>query len=671
MAEADLHAAERAIREALTIHPRTAALWNQLGIVLRQQGRDQEGVAAASKAVALDSAVSEHWAHLGNAHFQAHNWQEAIAAYREALSREPSEVNVWNNLASAQIKTEALAEALPTLEHALRLAPAHPGLIGNYAFLLCRLDRKEEAARWLEQRLAINPNLPEAWFKLGEVWQMMGEAGLAEETYRRTLAIEPKHPQARYQLARMLRQQRRLSAAENTVRQLLATHSNHPDGWALLGELLSAQGRTPEAILPMRQAVAIAPNQDRHARLLTVLQYSDEVSPQQLLEAHRSWDANYARPFLPPVPPTVAQHGGPLRLGFVSSDFGRHPTGFFVLPALEKLDRHACSITCYCDRPNDDDYTARFRAVSHQWRNITTLSDEFVFGQVVHDKIDILFDLMGHTGKRLLVFARKPAPLQIAWLGYVGTTGLTAIDFLLADRFHVREGEEANYSERILRMPNDYVCYQPPIDAPQVSPLPAQSNGFVTFGCFNNAAKYSPRLLETWAAILSRIPRSRLLLKANGIDEEPVATRLRQIFVAAGVSGERILIEGWAAPAELLSHYHHIDIALDTVPYSGGLTTCEALWMGVPVITCPGRTFGGRHSTSHLTNAGFAQFVAEDLTGYIDLAVQWANEPGNLAALRASMREQVRDSHLCNASQFATDFVALLQSAWDSARLSR
>ena len=348
--------------------------------------------------------------------------------------------------------------------------------------------------------------------------------------------------------------------------------------------------------------------------------------PEQLLAAHRAWDAAHGRAVAPKVParPMDRAANRPLRLGFVSADFAGHPTGCLVLPPLEHLDRAAISMVCYSDRVLEDEYTARFRAVSDQWRVTHGLADEELAAQIRQDEIDILFDLMGHTGRRLMMFARKPAPLQVSWLGYVGTTGLAAMDCLLADRFHVRDGEEPWYCERIVRMPAGYVCYGPPRYSPEVPGLPALATGRVTFGCFNNPAKFSRGVLEAWSAILRRVPGAGLLLKYGGLDDVAVQDRLREQFASHGVAGDRIVLEGAAPHAELLAAYGRVDLALDTQPYSGGLTTCEALWMGVPVITWPGKTFAGRHSTSHLINAGYPQFVAEDANGYIELAVQWA-----------------------------------------------
>src|SRR5205085_578996 len=203
-------------------------------------------------------------------------------------------------------------------------------------------------------------------------------------------------------------------------------------------------------------------------------------------------------------------------------------------------------IICYSDRANGDEYTARFRATSHAWRNTGNLSDDLLAQQIAYDEIDVLVDLMGHTGKRLLVFARKPAPLQVTWFGYVGTTGLTAMDYLLADRFHIREREERFYCEQVLRMPNGYACYSAPNNVPQVAPLPALNNGYITFGCFNTLTKYSPRMTEAWATILRRVRTARLLLKSGGFDDAGVQRYWHEWFAARGLERERILFEGWS-----------------------------------------------------------------------------------------------------------------------------
>jgi predicted O-linked N-acetylglucosamine transferase (SPINDLY family) len=400
------------------------------------------------------------------------------------------------------------------------------------------------------------------------------------------------------------------------------------------------------------------------------MQYEDDASAESLLNAHKEWNAAHAGQVAAEIPSIVAQepHGQLPRVGFVSASFWTHPISFLAMHALEGLKAAGCTVACYSDTPQHDDATLLFKQAATIWRETRRLSAAELATQIRDDRIDILVDLMGHTGDRLPVFARKAAPVQMTWLGYVGTTGVAAIDFLLADRYHVAEGEESNYVETVLRMPNGYACYSPPADAPIPSRLPALATGQVTFGSFNNPAKYSAGTLDSWAEMLSRVSGSRLLLKYKGLQDAALQSRLRQEFSRRGVDPERILLEGKSPHSELLAKYSRVDLALDTQPYSGGLTTCEALWMGVPVITYAGKTFAGRHSTSHLMNAGYGQFVAKDRESFVSLAVEWANRLDELAIIRSQMRDQVRKSPLCDGPRFARDFLNLLTSVWQSRR---
>ncbi len=664
----DYPAAEDAFRRVIAIQPNDARIWSELSAAVNRQGRGAEAEQLARQAIALEPGNAAYWSALANALATDYRWAEAAGALQQSLALQPQDAAAWNNLGNAQLKLGQMQVAEAAFQRSLALAPGNLGASSNYAFLLCQLGRRDEAARLLQGPIVTDPRLPQAWRVVGDVWQEMTEWGLAEAAYRRALELSPTDSSAQFQLARALRSKRCYTAAEQAVRELLSREPEHADALALLGAVLSSQGRSHESMPLLRRAVEIAPGDDRHGRLLTVMQYDESVTAEQLLADHRQWDAACARPLRPATVPPISHQGAsePLRIGLVSGDFGRHPTGFLVLPAVEHLDRKSCSLICYSDRTQEDEYTARFRAAAADWRVIYGQGDEQVAAQIRKDQIDILIDLMGHNGQRMLMFARRPAPMQLTWFGYVGTTGLATMDFLLADRFHVRPGEEAWYSERVLRMPHDYACYGAPPDAPAVGPLPADSSGRITFGCFNNCTKYSPRMMEAWAKILDRVPHSRLLLKAGPLDDAGVRRRWHEWFAARGLGEERILLEGWSPQAELLACYSRVDIGLDTQPYSGGLTTCEALWMGVPVVTFPGKTFAGRHSTSHMTNAGYEPFVAADLAGYIELAVGWAQKADELARLRGEMRARVAKSPLCDAPQFARDLLKLLHSAWQS-----
>jgi predicted O-linked N-acetylglucosamine transferase (SPINDLY family) len=321
---------------------------------------------------------------------------------------------------------------------------------------------------------------------------------------------------------------------------------------------------------------------------------------------------------------------------------------------LEALDRERLHVTCYSDNAHTDPMTKRIKAACGAWTEVHGRSDDELAQIVLHDEVDVLVDLAGHTARhRLLAFARRPAPVQVTWMGYVGTSGLETMDVLLSDRFHTPLGEDQYYSEEIVRLPDGYVCYAPPENAPPVAELPASALERFTFGCFNNPAKISDEAIVLWAAVLTQLPDSRLLLKYSTLDSQGAATHLTHRLAAHGIERHRLILEGPAPHPEFLGRYNAVDLALDTFPYSGGLTTCEALWMGVPVITLPGPTFAGRHAQSHLTNAGLAGLVAATPQQYLDIAARLAADRQRLSGLRRSLRDQVAQSPLCDSQRFA------------------
>jgi protein O-GlcNAc transferase len=662
----ELGRAERALARAVRLAPGHALAWTNLSIVALALARSAEAESHARQAIALDAANDAHWVNFGNALLQQGRWPEAAEAYRQAVARQPQNAAAWGNLATVAEQQGDLAAAQEAYERHLTLAPS-PEAAVMYAALLNRRAQPQQAAHVLRQVVEQIPTMAAAWQELASALTLSGVPAEAEAAGRRALELDPASLRARQSLALALLAQFRFAEAEPPIRQLLAADPTSGEAWALLSSVQLGQAKTAEALDSGRRAVALAPDATRHSRLLTTMQYVEDVGPEALLAEHCAWDESYARALMPTGPPVVRprDRSRPLRIGLLSANFGRHPIAFLALPALAQLDKSRCSIVYYSDRLDDDLYTPRFRAASDVWHTTACLSDAELAQQIRQDEIDVLIDLMGHTGPRLLTFARRPAPVQATWLGYVGTTGVAAIDFLLADRYHVRPGEKARYSETILRLPNRYVCYGPPDYAPEIGELPAAASGRVTFGSFNNPAKLTPRLLDAWAAILQRVPTAQLLLRFGGLDEPRVQAPIYERLARHRIARERILMEGNSPHPELLAAYGRVDLALDTQPYSGGATTCEALWMGVPVITWPGRTFAGRHSTSYLTTAGLTEFIADDVAGYIYLAVQWANRLDELAVLRRSLRERMRQSPLCDFPRFANDMLALLTRAID------
>jgi protein O-GlcNAc transferase len=381
---------------------------------------------------------------------------------------------------------------------------------------------------------------------------------------------------------------------------------------------------------------------------------------------HREWDAQFAEDYKSEWREHQNERAPDrlLRVGFVSADFGRHPVGHFVVGLLKHLSSYGFQTYCYSDRI-EDELTIRIQEKTDVWIEIRGWSDEQLALKVREDRIDILVDLAGHSAhNRLLVFARKPAPVQVSWAGYVATTGLSAIDYLISDKYSTHKDEEDYYKEQIIRMPDQWLCYAPPSYAPDVGPLPAKRNGYVTFCSFSNPAKLNAEVISLWARILKAVDNAHLILKYRYIDADSNIKRLTEQFEAQGVPASRLVLEGKSPHADLFERYNDVDIALDTFPYSGGVTTYEALWMGVPVITVPGTTFASRHSLSHLMTIGYPEFIAKDQSHYVELATQLAHDQKRLLNIRSQLRQKMAASPTCNTQKFAKDFGALMRDIW-------
>jgi protein O-GlcNAc transferase len=613
--------------------------------------------------VKIDPSQPSYWVNLAAALRDQYQWPEAIVAYRRSLALEPGNAATWQALAVVEQEAGNLKAAQDAFERALAIAPGGEATIG-ISYLWSTRGQPQRAILLLHDYLTKNPNSAMAWMVLAHALKHIGQPDRAEAAFRQSLQLSPRLLESRQQLVELLAKRWALTDAEAAARSLVTDEPQYSPGWTILGFVLLGTAQPEEAIAALRHSLEIDPQKHPHSQLLCALQYADGLDAAKLREAHEEWDAAWGRNAALPEPPRVLERKAnrKLKLGFVSGDFCRHPVSFLVLPALENLDKDRCSVVCYSDRSEEDEYTARFRAACEYWRNIHCHSDDDVERQIREDEIDVLFDLTGHWGARMSLFARKPAPIQITWLGYVGTTGLKAMDYILADSHHIRPGEESSHTETVLRMPHDYACFGPSVNACQVTPPPATTGEPFTFGSFNHPAKLCQLNFLTWAKILRQVPRSRLLIKYGGLDDRGMQQRILTVLAAQGIDPDRISLEGWTNHSDLLAAYGRVDLSLDTQPYSGGLTTCEALWMGVPVVTWPGQTFAGRHATSHLTNAGLTQFIADSRESYIDLAVQWASRIDELTELRLTLRERMQASPLCSARQFAADLLQLLQT---------
>jgi predicted O-linked N-acetylglucosamine transferase (SPINDLY family) len=446
-------------------------------------------------------------------------------------------------------------------------------------------------------------------------------------------------------------------------------------GFGLLG-----QGRIEEAVAAYRHAGELAPaNAAIAGTLLFALQHKPGVTKAELLREHKRWAALH-RPgpakdrFLFANDPDPARRP---RLGLVSADLHRHAMTFLTLRAYEQLAALGYEIFCYkTDRKReDDDFSERYKAIAKAWRDISGLDDAAVARQMAEDGIDILFDLSGHTaGNRLSLFAERAAPIQLGWAGYVGTVGLDTYDGIIADPVEIPPEDDQYYVEPVIRLPDCYVCYEPPTAAPDAAPLPSLSGSRFTFGCFNRPAKLNEEVARAWARILEQVPDSRILMVYGGLDEASTQQSLRGVLKRGGLPQDRVDLVGQTEQGKLVLAYADVDLALDPFPYSGGVTTLEAMWMGVPTVTYVGDTFAGRHSATHLTAAGVREFCTPSVDAYVATAVSWSRRREELAELRRGLRARLEASPLCDAPRFGknlSDQLLGLWSDWCAGRRAR
>ena len=668
LAQGDPTAAIAALTRAAALRPDLAEAHFNLGNAARGAHRTAEAVEAYRRAIALRPSHAPSHSSLGNALESLGRLDEAIEAYRRALVLRPDDVDVLCNLGNALCTAGRFDEAIDACRRAIALRPdmaeAHNNL-GNALWAAGRLDEAIDACR---RAVALRPDMAKAHNNLGNALWAKGAHDEAIDAFGEAIALEPNGAQAHNNLASALNSRYRLDEAIAALGRAIALRPEYAEAHNNLASARLAQGDLEEATRGYHRALALRPGYSAaHSNLLMCAQYQSGATLAGLARAHAAWDEQHAAVHRAHVPRWDVGRDPlrPLRLGFLSPDLRRHPVGYFLVRVLENLDRRAFEVVCYHDRAHGDDYTRRLAATSNHWHAVAGLGDETLAGQIRGDRIDILFDLSGHTcGHRLLVFARRPAPIQITWIGYAGTTGLAAIDYLIADRYQVPPGAETHYRETVLRMPDGYVCFDPPAEAPPVGPLPALGHGHFTFGSFNNVPKLSGEVIALWAQIVGRVPDSRLLLISPALGSTAARERITSAFTAAGGDPSQIEMRGSLGRHGVLATYNEVDLALDPFPYSGGVTTCEALWMGVPVVTCPGETFAGRHSLSHLSNVGLTETVANDLRAYVEGAIGLAQDLPHLASLRAGLRDRMANSPLCNGEQFARQLEAVLRTAW-------
>jgi predicted O-linked N-acetylglucosamine transferase (SPINDLY family) len=697
----DARAACERYRAALGLAPQYARAHLNLGIALEALGEAEPARRAFEAALAIDAGEPYANYNLGKLLFARGAPAQAEPLLRRALQARPDfpeALVVLAGVLEARADPDAAAAAL---EAALRARPDYPVALRNYAALALKLGRRRDAEPALRRIVALDPEDFEATQRLATLLAESGAAQEAEALLRAVLSRDPRSADAHAALFDLYRLQGDLDGAQREIRAALELRPDWAGAHYAHGVILRKQKRTAEAEAAFRRAVALDPAQLRaqlalgsvvlgqcrveeacaiyraarsscadtlalESAELFALSYLDEVTAEDSFARHAAYGSRLEQAHPARFEPlrNAPDPERRLRVGYVSGDLMFHVVTQFLLPLVERHDRAAVEVCCYSTGDTVDDHTRKLMARADLWRDVSALSDAERADLIHRDGIDVLVDLAGHSGvPNLAVFAQRPAPVQATWVGYLNTTGLTRIRYRISDSVCDPPGLTDRYhTETLVRLPHSQWCYRPFVAVDAAGAAPLERNGFVTFGSFNQAAKISPSLRRLWAAMLSALPDARLVI--GGVAAGRATDELYLDLARGGIGRERVTLVPYLSVEDYLRGYNGIDIALDTSPYSGGTTTCDALWMGVPVVTVPGVRPSSRSAASLLTTVGLEDWIAATPEDYVRRAVHYARERSTVAGLRRSLRERMRGSPLMDEARFVRDMEDAYRGMW-------
>lgn len=693
--------AARILASAIRLDGSQPSFHAALGEAYRGQGKLSEAVTCYRQSLRMNNNNPDGYNNLGTLLQAQGDFPGAMECYHRAMQLKADYAAPHYNLGIALQLQGQLEPAAAALAEALRRQPDYFDAELALASVLQTLGRRDESLARFDALVVRYPNSAQLHCARGAGYQVAGDLHEAADCYRRAIELNPRYAEAHYNLGTALRDMDRdLEAigqyqaatqcnprmriawsnlantllgivrpdeAEVAARQAVALQPRSHMALGNLATALQMQGDMDGAIAAFRQAVAVNPDDyGNHSNLIYTLNFHPGYDAAALFAEHRAWAARHAEPLTAVAAPHIVDRDAErrLRIGYVSAHFRHHAVAFFSEPLLAAHDREQFEIYCYADLQRPDETSARFRAHADVWRETTALPHERLAEMIREDRIDILVDLAGHIGgNRLLAFARKPAPIQVTYLGYQNTTGMSAMDYRLTDAHADPVGETDRwYTERLVRLPSYFFCFAPPQSSPPVGPLPAQRKGHLTFASLNHIHKLTAENFRVWARILGRVPDSRLLVLAYapGVLERNV----RNLMAAEGIDPARVEVVNKRPRYDYLQMHNEIDLALDTFPFNGHTTVCDALWMGVPSIMLEGGSYASRFGGSTLLGVGLGEFIARSLDEYVELAVSWAIKREPLAELRSGLRERLLRSPLVDARRFAREVEAAYRQMW-------
>ena len=654
-------------RQATEINPEFFEVHNNLGIALKALGQPDAALASYRRALELNPELAETHNNVGITLKDLGQLDAALASFRKAVELKPSYADAHNNLGSVLQYLGQSNAALASYSRAVELKPEFADAHSNLGSVLLELGQTDGALASCRKAVELKPDSANVHNNLGIVLKELGQFDAALASYRRVLDIEPDCAEAFHNLGNALMKLGQFDSAVTNYRRALEIKPDYALAHSNLGIVLKNIGQFDDALASYRRALEIKPDYiEAQSNLLFTLNHTVHTPEYCLNEA-----VKYGRMAAQLVTERFiawkyADQPERLRVGLVSGDLCNHPVGFFLKSLLAQLDYARMELIAYPTSFKADKLTGAIKPHFAEWKPLFGLSDEAAANLIHADGVHVLIDLSGHTAhNRLPVFAWKPAPVQVTWLGLPTTTGVAEIDYVLGDAWSIPTEFENQFSEAVWRMPDSYLCLTVPDSPVTVAALPARSNGYVTFGSFNNLTKMTDAVVAVWARILESVPDSRLLLKTRQLNDPATVAKTRQRFVACGIEPDRLILSGtFSSRDEHLATYNKVDIALDTFPYPGVTTSAEALWMGVPVLSLRGNRFLSRTAESIARNTGLPDWIAADEDEYVAKAVAFSSDLDMLAALRAVLREQVLASPLFDAPRFARNFEDALWGMW-------
>ena len=660
-------AALQSYAAALEMDPENAMAHGGMGNVLFRLDRNAQAAASYRSATALPTANAAHYHGLGRSLHALGATAEAESAYRQSIALDASLAAPMLHYADLLRETWRKEPAIAIYQAALLLEPNNIDALNNLGMALQEDGQLEAALASFRQVALLAPDNPVTHSNIAAALNDMGQREAALESCRRAVKLGPKSTAAHVNLGTCLMEMGRLSEAVNSFETVVKLDPHHRRAYVNISAALTRLGRIDQAIVHCRKALKINPDWDElHSNLLFYLTHSQDIDAATLFAEH----LKYAEHFEAPLRAAWPQHSNTrdperrLRIGFVSADLYNHAVAHFITPILEYLSQsRQVEIVAYANSFHDDHVSRHLHGLFAVWRQVEKLSHAELAQLVTSDTIDILIDLSGHTGfNRLPTFARKPAPLQLSWIGYPGTTGLQAMDYFLTDRYYSPPGElDDQFTEKLVRLPAT-APFLPSPEAPAISPAPAIENGYITFGSFNRAGKLSREVIARWSALLRMVPEAKMLLAA--MPNKQASDRLRSWFAREGIDADRLTFHGYTNMHDYLALHSQVDLCLDTYPYTSSTTCFHALWMGVPTLTMVGSTLPGYASAAILSDAGLQDFIAHGEEEFLAKGVAHASDPGRLAGIRLEMRERMRNAASGRPDKITQGLEVALRHMW-------